>query len=668
MYRRMLLIRTATFIATIVLILGLGLGSSGAGVALSQGKLTPTPTAPLLTPTPTAQIVPVGPDDDSGTLERLRVAIVPSRDRVDLARRLLGVTDIPTPPAVPRTYNLGDREFFNASGGNNGGTRQVEAELVYVTPSVYVWFEVGTNPDMEAVRRSVDNFERAIPIMREYFGQEESPGIDGDPRLHILHAHDLGDDIAAYYAADSELPRIIAPESNERQMFFVNLDNMADDIGTSEYEATLIHEYQHMIHNNMDLNENIWLDEGMAELAALVTGFQEQSGFSAAFTGAPETQLNTWTASGSASRNYGAAFLFMAYYLNRFGPEAVRALIANPMDDLESVTDTLLQLGITDPVTGAPVTADDVFQDWIIANLVDDPAVGDGRFTYSPTLGWTTPLYIADTLAPDEPAGISITQWGTIYLALTEPGRYNFSFSGNPTARIVPVEAHSGNLFWWSNRGDQIESRMTRAFDLRNVTSATLNFWLWFATEDDYDFGYVMVSTDGGATWTTLSSGASRTDTQSLYGPTYTGTIGGEKNPGWQQQSIDLSAYTGREILVRFAYITDLSINEPGIAIDDISIPEIGYSTDAETDDGGWTAEGWVRIQNTLPQRFSVQMVRFGEGVPELTRLLGPGDGYEGEWSITLEGEKHEVIIAIAGMTEFTNEPALARYTLTRIR
>jgi len=63
------------------------------------------------------------------------------------------------------------------------------------------------------------------------------------------------------------------------------------------------------------------------------------------------------------------------------------------------------------------------------------------------------------------------------------------------------------------------------------------------------------------------------------------------------------SFYAGQSILVRFQMITDDAINQPGIAIDDVRIPEIGYVSDFELDDGGWEAEGWIRMDNVLPQQ-----------------------------------------------------------------
>ena len=43
-----------------------------------------------------------------------------------------------------------------------------------------------------------------------------------------------------------------------------------------------------------------------------------------------------------------------------------------------------------------------------------------------------------------------------------------------------------------------------------------------------------------------------------------------------------------------------------------MEIPEIGYSTDFETDDGGWESAGWVRMDNLLPQTYRLALIYLG--------------------------------------------------------
>jgi len=43
-----------------------------------------------------------------------------------------------------------------------------------------------------------------------------------------------------------------------------------------------------------------------------------------------------------------------------------------------------------------------------------------------------------------------------------------------------------------------------------------------------------------------------------------------------------------------------------------VRIPEMNYVEDFESGDGGWKGAGFVRIQNILPQYFTISIIRTG--------------------------------------------------------
>ncbi|WP_119069020.1 choice-of-anchor J domain-containing protein [Aggregatilinea lenta] len=605
-------------------------------------------------------------DGDEETLRQLEDTVIPARDRVDLAERLLGVTDIPEPPTSAPELQVGDVLTFSADNLDQDYQFEIDARLVYATEHIYMFFEEGYDPNLAAVQRSADTFEETIrPKVIEVFGSEWFPGIDGDPHLYILHARNLGSWVAAYYGSESEYPTEAVAGSNEHEMFFVNLDTMEWAIGTPYYEGVLAHEFQHMVHWNVDANEDTWLNEGLSELAAMIAGYGA-SDFTPDFLQSPNLQLNTWPEDDDRGLHYGAAFAFLAYFYERYGEEATTTLVSDAKNGLESVDETLAAIGATDPTTGEPVTLVALFGDWLATNLIQDASVGDGRYAYTFSEMMDLPkASITETLAlSDVWFEASAPQWGPDYLALPNNGTetFHFAFDGSETASLVPADAHSGEMMWWSNRADESDSRLTRAFDLTNVDSATLNYWTWYWIEEGWDFGYVMVSTDDGATWTPLETPLTTTDDPhgNSYGPGYTGQSG-----DWVQESLDLTSYAGQPILVRFEYITDDAVTQPGLIIDDVSVPELDYSEDFESGDGGWTSEGWILMNNRLPQTFLVEVVAPGSDTP-VTRLLGPEDGTQGEWDIPLAPDGQTVIV-IAGLAPVTTEPADYSYTLTAV-
>lgn len=610
------------------------------------------------------------PSDGTTTLTLLDQTNIPVNDRIDLARRLQGVTDIPAAPDHPvNNYKVGDRATFWATDNDANKSFQVTTQLIYATPHVFMWFEVGANPDINAVKQSADTFENHVyPTVHQYFGSERSPGIDGDVHLYILHVHHLGAGIAGYFSSADTYPNTVVKTSNQHNMFFMNLDNAR--VGTRDYEGTLAHEFQHMAHNANHVSREGWLDEGMAETSRLLNGYA-QSSFAPTFLFIPTTQLNTWSA--DSTPHYGAAYLFSAYLAQRFGPDKLKLLITSSHDGLFAFDDVLQQIKATDSITKQPITTTDLYADWQAANLLNNTAIGDGRYGYAKFPEKLPAAAIAATLTPGTHTETT-NQYGTIYLQLTQPGTYTFKFQGQPTVRVIPTDAHSGSHFWWAGRLDKSDARLTHDFDLSSVKSATLDFWVWHWIEKEWDYGNVEVSTDSGHTWKALSTpemdSANPNDT--AYGPGYTGSSGvagfdDSQSPSWIEQKIELTPYAGQKIKVRFEYITDDALVLPGMALDDIQIPEIGYSTDAESDNGGWQSEGWARMDNTLPETYLVQAIAISSTAANTTvkRLLSPTDGINGQWTITVGNGVKRVVIAVSGMTRYTDEPAPFSYTLT---
>jgi immune inhibitor A len=605
------------------------------------------------------------------TLTTMENTLVPPRDRLDLARRLLGITNIPVPPTVaPPQLEVGDVRTFWADDVSQDRSFQVDAELVYKTAHVYMFVEVGYQVSSDAIKRSADRFENVIyPRVHEVFGSEWSPGIDGDPHLYVLHASGLGDWVAAYFSSTSEYPVEAVKKSNEHEMFFVNLDTMGSVIGTPYYESVLAHEFQHMVHWNVDENEDTWVNEGLSELSTLITGYRPDDN-SVIFLNQPDIQLNTWPEDTSQRvSHYGAAFLFMAYFYQRYGEAATTTLVRDPENGMKSVDTTLKVIGATDPTTGQPVTADDLFADWLVANLLQNPALGDGRYGY--TIPALTNLFSAsitrDLKIDGQPVSLYTPQWGADYLEIDDgstPQRVRVRFKGAPTVSVVPTNAHSGAYMWWSNRADSSDTRLTHTFDLSGVAQATLTYWTWYHIENLWDYGYVMVSADDGATWTPLATSRTTTDDphSNAYGPAYTG-----ESDGWVQEAVDLTPYAGQKIQVRFEYITDDAVTQPGLIIDDVSIPEIGYTDDFESGPGGWTSDGWLLMDNVLPQQFSVQVVQTANRAQPVTRWIGRDDNPNGEWEITVGGEYGDAVIVVSGLAPVTTQPAAYSVTVTPV-
>ncbi len=571
----------------------------------------------------------------------------PSRDLYDLARRLRpGPAPIAGGSPAPPVRRVGDREVFWVMNLDTYTQFTVTAVLRYIGRHTLFYFDESTSIDQAVIEQTARQFEeRVYPAVRRYFGNEPSPGPDGDPRLTILHARIPG--VAGYFSAADGYPRAINPYSNERTMFYVNLDALRP--GTPSYLSVLAHEFTHAVQFNEHRAEEGWIQEGLAELGSFLAGFDPRS--AAVFLADPDVQLNRWPEQPSAAgRNYGAAYLFFRYLFSHYGGfDRVVDYMRGGGRGLDGLNAYLRPFG---------VDFDRVFLDWAVANLLGRRDDVYGYPDFDGAVRLLTPL------RPGESYSGRVNQLGARYFEVTAPGDYRLVFSGAAEAAVVPTRAPSGRYFWWGNRGDNIDSTLTREFDLTGLTRATLQFRAWYNLETNWDYAYVEASTDGGRTWQVLSGRYSRTDDPfgHSFGPGYTGRSGNGPLPQWVDEAIDLTPFAGGRVLIRFEQVNDDAVNLDGFAVDDIRIPEAGFFDDAEQD-SGWDARGFVRTDNRLAQRFGVRVVKFGGAVTVDTVPLDATN--RGEYALNGVGRDFQrAVVIVAGLTPDADGPAAFQLTL----
>ncbi len=554
---------------------------------------------------------------------------------MDLARRFRGLPadTLRATRQSPHGYQVGDREQFTLVNIDGPSTRTIAANLRLVTEHAHFFIEDGLGVDDSILETIGADFETLVyPRVTAAFGKEWSPGVDADPRISIVHADLKG--AGGYFSTSDEHPQQVVPRSNEREAVY--LDASFLDSPGATYNAILAHELQHLIHWNADGGEEAWVNEGLSQVAEeLVGGGTAATGD---FLATPDTQLTVWPPDGGGI-HYGESQLFFRYLLDRFGGrENAAALLAVPEDGIAGVNAYLKEFGSS---------FEDVFADWTAANYLDEAS---GPYAHE-----GADLTVADvtTIAVVGEGNGSVHQFAADYLEVDPPaGGAVFTFDGSDEVGIG-IPPWDGP-FWWSNAGDSIDSRLTREFDLTNLSSATLRFRTWFDIERGWDYAYVAASANGGRTWETLS-GRHTTEYDPVgqaYGPGYTGDSGGE----WLQEEMNLTAYAGGRVLLRFEYVTDDAAHGRGFAVDGIEVPELGFADGAETS-GRWQAEGFRRIDGPSPQRFVVHLIERGEAADVRRLEADTGNRLE----VGLDGP---ATIVVAAVTEGTTEAATYRWSL----
>jgi immune inhibitor A len=660
---------------------------------------TPTPTlTPPHTPTHTATPTVVPTPIATATVPAPKPPIAPTRTSVTAATADGQGTLLDDPPPRPFDYIVvnpdSPRRVPNATrafwviDGSTEERREISARLRVQTKHVEMWVEEGVWHDVRRFEEAAILFETQIySNTRAIFGTEWMPGVDNDPHIIILHATGLGDGLLGYTSSADEFPRALYPTSNEVEMIAVNTDTV--DVGSPAYYAVLSSQFQRLIQWTHDRNEDRWVKEGLAELAARSwlspvespneTGHEDHAPTlgrpELAYLERPDTSLTIWEdeadtdgsgpppswrqdRASAALAHRGAAYLFVTYFRERFGDEGTRALVSQPLNGFAGFDATLAELG-TD------MRGEDLFADWLVANYVDmeaqardTPEATPAQYGYN-TLEVHRPVPAAT--CEDYPVTLdaSVQQFGADYVLLQGGDDLQVQFTGAKSTPLLDMSPHSGDFFWWSNRADESLTTLTQAFDLSATEKAMLTYWTWYDIEEGYDYATVEISTDGGEQWQVLSTPSGTSDNPHGNNPGHGYTGQSSDPPGWLQETVDLSPYTGGRVLVRFGYLTDEASTRSGFVLDDIAIPEIGYADNVEGGENDWQSGGFVRSDNQVPQRYLALLIGVTGDRVTVDRLAVEPD-QTARWTVPLGSEGWaEGIFVISGLAPRTTYPAL---------
>jgi immune inhibitor A len=155
------------------------------------------------------------------------------------------------------------------------------------------------------------------------------------------------------------------------------------------------------------------------------------------------------------------------------------------------------------------------------------------------------------------------------------------------------AEPPEGGLAWWSDMGNELDNSLVHPLDVP-ATDPLLEMSLWYDIEDGWDYAYVSVSTDDGATWVNLAGNPTTPDDPNAQneGNGITGTSG-----DWVAATFELSAYAGSSVLLGIRYATDGAVAGKGLLADAISVSSVAGGTSEALED--WTASGFTETTGT---------------------------------------------------------------------
>ena len=415
-------------------------------------------------------------------------------------------------------------------------------------------------------------------------------------------------------------------------------DDPANDQATL-YEGVVAHELEHLLHNYSDPGELSWVDEGLADFAVFLNGYDVGGShltYQQVFYA--DTSLTRWA---GGLENYGAAYTFFQYLWEQAGGNGdgtftpdkqydavagdrlIQLIFENPADGMEGVQSAIDAYNDTPPTDLR--SAKTLFQDWAVAVYLDDEGsdlfdikavdFGDPQFTT-----WT--IDIADELywegrgsnqgaQPNakwerrkngqDPTAVP---FGMQVERFRNPGpKVAVNFTGDPITQVAP---HSGTMHWYAG----YESQSDNILDVDVTGSVTaLDFWTWHFIEEGWDYGFVEAMVNG--QWVTVplvnDAGQTVTSDDDPHGnnPTgngLTGTSGGEyfvDEPVYVHYTANLPEGATD---VRFRYSTDAAYLDTGWFVDDVMVNGTAATL-------GSAAGEWYETTGIQDNNWTVQVV-----------------------------------------------------------
>ena len=132
---------------------------------------------------------------------------------------------------------------------------------------------------------------------------------------------------------------------------------------------------------------------------------------------------------------------------------------------------------------------------------------------------------------------------------------------------ISTARSHSPSHSFYSGQGDRLNNKVTTVNNINVQLGDTLRMWCWYDIENNWDYAYVEISTDGGNTFFSIPGNI--TTDYNPHGNNLGNGITGSST-GWDEGIFDLADYVGEEIYLRLRYVTDGYVYEEGFYSDDI--------------------------------------------------------------------------------------------------
>ncbi|WP_290698979.1 choice-of-anchor L domain-containing protein, partial [Lacinutrix sp.] len=227
---------------------------------------------------------------------------------------------------------------------------------------------------------------------------------------------------------------------------------------------------------------------------------------------------------------------------------------------------------------------------------------------------------------------------------------------GTPASTVINsaasgVNSWATNLVGNYNNGES-SNVISPVFDFSTLAAPSISFSIWWESEFSWDGTVLQSSIDGGTTWDNV--GALDDDVNWYNDGAINGSPGGQPigwtgrngtgSNGWITASHVLDGLAGESnVILRIAFGSDASVNDEGVAFDDVTVFEVNcpepialsfIAATSTTANLSWTAGGaetaWevvLQLAGTGPPTGAG--VSTGDNAPYIAMSLSPATNYE---------------------------------------
>lgn len=282
---------------------------------------------------------------------------------------------------------IGNQEIFWSLDVLGGLYVQKRATLLSVGEKCYIYManetieEIGQSTAISNCNYYKDEFDAVIYDKNiEFMGHPDGRigDIDGDPKVTVLIVELNG--AGGVYLQKDDIPG--STYSNHREMVYID-SSLGERIGGL---MTLMHEFNHLIWFNYEMDEGHFLLEGAAEFGVYYAGYLSSA------TGPLGVNL-TWHTNDfitnhqrsllsfhlnnriPLSEDYGKAYLFMLYLVEQFGIDFLRNLVLALPDGPLGIDSALND-------SGYDSSFNEVFLNWITTCTIDNEIIANGIYGF----------------------------------------------------------------------------------------------------------------------------------------------------------------------------------------------------------------------------------------------------------------------------------------------